>query len=190
MKRAAAAAKSLQSCLTVRPHRRQPTTLPRPWDSPGKNTGVGCHFLLQCMKVESYLRNKSDEWYKGKLPPKPAFVDFFILESCTPLNQLEWPREKKYFHSRNIRRVRSNPGMLICVSCWEFAVPCSSTSQTWTQTPASMTSMTEGPRNIALVRTSKISVGIMKVKTNVRVGKVTGIEVGAGTAHRGLMWCQ
>ena len=34
-------------------HRRQPTRLPRPWDSPGKNTGVGCHFLLQCMKVKS-----------------------------------------------------------------------------------------------------------------------------------------
>ena len=38
---------------SVRPHRRQPTRLPRPWDSPGKNTGVGCHFLLQCMKVNS-----------------------------------------------------------------------------------------------------------------------------------------
>jgi len=37
----------------VQPHRWQPTRLPRPWDSPGKNTGVGCHFLLQCMKVES-----------------------------------------------------------------------------------------------------------------------------------------
>ena len=37
----------------VWPHRRQPTRLPRPWDSPGKNTGVGCHFLLQCMKVKS-----------------------------------------------------------------------------------------------------------------------------------------
>ena len=35
------------------PHRWQPTRLPRPWDSPGKNTGVGCHFLLQCMKVTS-----------------------------------------------------------------------------------------------------------------------------------------
>ena len=50
---AAVAAKSLQSCPTVRPHRRQPTRLPRPWDSPGKNTGVGCHFLLQCTKVKS-----------------------------------------------------------------------------------------------------------------------------------------
>ena len=37
---------------SVRPHRRQPTRLPRPWDSPGKNTGVGCHFLLQCIKVK------------------------------------------------------------------------------------------------------------------------------------------
>ena len=37
---------------SVRPHRRQPTRLPRPWDSPGKNIGVGCHFLLQCMKVK------------------------------------------------------------------------------------------------------------------------------------------
>ena len=50
---AAAAAKSLQSCPTLWPHRWQPTTLRRPWDSPGKNTGVGCHFLLQCMKVKS-----------------------------------------------------------------------------------------------------------------------------------------
>ena len=40
---------------SVRPHRRQPTRLPRSWDSPGKNTGVGCHFLLQCMKVKSEI---------------------------------------------------------------------------------------------------------------------------------------
>ena len=37
----------------VQPHRQQPTRLPHPWDSLGKNTGVGCHFLLQCMKVKS-----------------------------------------------------------------------------------------------------------------------------------------
>ena len=47
----AAAAKSLQSCLTL----CDPTDsrLCHPWNSPGKNTGVGCHFLLQCMKVKS-----------------------------------------------------------------------------------------------------------------------------------------
>ena len=38
---------------SVQPHRRQPTRLRHPWDSPGKNTGVGCHCLLQCMKVKS-----------------------------------------------------------------------------------------------------------------------------------------
>ena len=38
---------------SVQPHRRKPTRLPRPWDSPGKNTGVGCHFLLQCVKGKS-----------------------------------------------------------------------------------------------------------------------------------------
>ena len=37
---------------SVQPQRRQSTRLPRPWDSPGKNTGVGCHFFLQCMKVK------------------------------------------------------------------------------------------------------------------------------------------
>ena len=51
-KAAAAAAKLLQSCPTLCDCHRL-TRLPHPWDSPGKNTGVGCHFLLQCMKVKS-----------------------------------------------------------------------------------------------------------------------------------------
>ena len=52
---AAAAAAKVSSVMSdsVQPHRQQPTRHPRPWDSPGKNTGVGCHFLLQCMKVKS-----------------------------------------------------------------------------------------------------------------------------------------
>ena len=52
MTAAAAAAKLLQSCPTLF-NPIEPTRLPRPWDSPGRNTGVGCHFLLQCMKVKS-----------------------------------------------------------------------------------------------------------------------------------------
>ena len=52
IKRSAAPVTSVMSD-SVRPHRWQPTRLPRPWDSPGKNTGEGCHFLLQCMKVKS-----------------------------------------------------------------------------------------------------------------------------------------
>ena len=48
----AAAAASLQSCLTLRPQRWQPTRLPRPWDFPGKSTGVGCPFLPQCIHAK------------------------------------------------------------------------------------------------------------------------------------------
>ena len=55
---------SLQSCPTdsVRSHRWQPTRLPCPWDSPGKNTGMGCHFLLQCMKVKSESEVAKSFW--------------------------------------------------------------------------------------------------------------------------------
>ena len=52
---AAAAAKSLQSCPTLQPLRQQPTRLPHPWDSPGKNTGVGCHVILQFCSFPLFL---------------------------------------------------------------------------------------------------------------------------------------
>ena len=51
---------------SVRPHRQQPTRLPRPWDSPGKNTGVGCHFFLQYMKVKS--ESESEVVYDSQRP--------------------------------------------------------------------------------------------------------------------------
>ena len=47
---------------SVWPHRWQPTRLPRPWDSPGKNTGVGCHFLLQCVKGKVKVKSLSHVW--------------------------------------------------------------------------------------------------------------------------------
>ena len=63
---------------SVRPHRRQPTRLPHPWDSPGKNTGVGCHFLLQCMKVKvkslSRVRLLAPPWTAAyQAPPSMGF---------------------------------------------------------------------------------------------------------------------
>ena len=61
---------------SVRSHRRQPTRLPRPWDSPGKNTGVGCHFLLQCMKVKSLSRVQllATPWTSAyQAPPSMGF---------------------------------------------------------------------------------------------------------------------
>ena len=65
---------------SMRPHRWQPTRLPCPWDSPGKNTGVGCHFLLQCMKVKvkvkllSRVRLYATPWTAAyKVPPSMGF---------------------------------------------------------------------------------------------------------------------
>ena len=63
----------------MQPHRRQPTRLPRPWDSPGKNTGVGCHFLLQCMKV------KSESEVAQSCPPLSDPMDCSRPGSSNPL---------------------------------------------------------------------------------------------------------
>ena len=62
----------------MRPHRLQPTRLPSPWDSPGKNTGVGCHFLLQCIKVKvkslSCVRLLATPWTAAhQAPPSMVF---------------------------------------------------------------------------------------------------------------------
>ena len=76
---AAAAAKSLQSCPT---HRRQPTRLRRPWDSPGKNTGVGCHFLLQSNGyIFPFLLCFSLLFFSQLFvrPPQITFLHFFLL---------------------------------------------------------------------------------------------------------------
>ena len=63
---------------SVQPRRWQPTRLPHPWDSPGKNTGVGCHFLLQCMKVKvkslSRIRLLATPWTAAyQAPPSVGF---------------------------------------------------------------------------------------------------------------------
>ena len=58
---------------SVRPRRRQPTRLPCPWDSPGKNTGVGCHFLLQCMKVKSESKVATPWTVAYQAPPSMGF---------------------------------------------------------------------------------------------------------------------
>ena len=78
---AAAAAKSLQSCPTLcDPKNGSPPGSPVPGDSPGKNTGVGCHFLLQCMKVKSESEvarscpTLSDPWTAAyQAPPSMGF---------------------------------------------------------------------------------------------------------------------
>ena len=72
-------AKSLQSCLTMcDPIDGQPTRLLHPRDSPGKNTGVGCHFLLQCVKVKvkslSHVQLVATRWTAAyQAPPSTGF---------------------------------------------------------------------------------------------------------------------
>ena len=59
--------------LCVMPHRWQPTRLCHPWDSPGKNTGVGCHFLLECKKVKSeseVAQSCPTQWPHGLKPTR------------------------------------------------------------------------------------------------------------------------
>jgi len=98
---------------SVQPHRRQPTRLPHPWDSPGKNTGVGCHFLLQCMKVKSESEvaqscpTLATPWtaaYQAPLPmgfsrqeywsgvPLPSPDELLLAKWCLGLWCLDMPR--------------------------------------------------------------------------------------------------
>ena len=91
---------------SVRPHRRQPTRLPRPWDSPGKNTGVGCHFLLQCVKGKSEsevaqscltlsdqsrptLCGPMDEYWSGQPFPSPGYLLNPGIKSRSPTLQVD-----------------------------------------------------------------------------------------------------
>ena len=67
---------------SVWPHRRQPTRLPHPWDSPGKNTAVGCHFLLQCMKVKVKLLVMSDPQRPRGLQPSRLLRPWDYPDKC------------------------------------------------------------------------------------------------------------
>ena len=77
---------------SVRPHRWQPTRLPHPWDSPGKNTGVGCHLLLQCIKVKSeseVAQATSSSWhFQGLLQAHPPFLTLFSPSGDSTFLQL------------------------------------------------------------------------------------------------------
>ena len=73
---------------SVRPHRRQPTRLPRPWDSPGKNTGVGCHFLLQCMNVKS--ESEVAQWCPTPSDPMDCSLPGSSIHGICQARALEW----------------------------------------------------------------------------------------------------
>ena len=73
---------------SVRPHRRHPTRLPRPWDSPGKNTGVGCHCLLQCMKVKS--ESEVAQSYLTLSDPMDCSLPGSSVHGISQARALEW----------------------------------------------------------------------------------------------------
>ena len=73
---------------SVQPHRPQPTRLPRPWDSPGKNTGVVCHFLLQCMKVKS--ESEIAQWFPTLSNPMDCSPPGSSVHGIFQARGLEW----------------------------------------------------------------------------------------------------
>ena len=111
---------------SVRPHRWQPTRLPRPWDSPGMNTGVGCHFLLQCMKVKSESEvaqscptlaipwtaasqappsmgfSRQENWSGVPLPSLIFMSTIFKFTFCSPLCYFSSLDEEFTFFSSNV----------------------------------------------------------------------------------------
>ena len=73
---------------SVWPHRRQPTSLPCPWDSPGKNTGVGCHFHLQCMKVKT--EKEVDQSCRTLSNPTDCGLPGSSVQGSSQARVLEW----------------------------------------------------------------------------------------------------
>ena len=102
----------------MRPHRRQPTRLLYPWDSPGKNTGVGCHFLLQCMKVKSESEvaqlcpTPSDpmDWMQSTRLLRPW--DFLGKSTGVGCHCLKWVRfEQNFVEKSNEKLTCQGPWM-------------------------------------------------------------------------------
>ena len=75
---------------SVRPHGLQPTRLLRPWDSPRKNTGVGCHFLLQCMKVESESESEVAQSCLTLSDPMECSLPGSSIQGIFQATVLEW----------------------------------------------------------------------------------------------------
>ena len=118
---------------SVRPHRWQPTRLPRPWDSPGKNTAVGCLFLLQCMKVksESEVAQSSptlrpmdcslpgssvhgfsrQEYWNGVTMPSPVRVRA-APKTTIKLSLFETTYGRPFWDSQSLGRLIRSPGSL------------------------------------------------------------------------------
>ena len=93
--------------MSVRPHRWKPTRLPRPWDTPGKNTGVGCHFFLQCTKVKSERKGScsvvSDSSRPHGLRPTRLLCPWDLPGKSTGVGC-------QFSHTQNVTQLGEEPG--------------------------------------------------------------------------------
>ena len=100
---------------SVRPHRWQPTRLSRPWDSPGKNIGVGCHFLLQCVKVKS--ESEVAQSCPTLSDPMDGSLPGFSVHGIFQARVLEWgsglPLPSPLTVLRGIKKKKNSP--FICL---------------------------------------------------------------------------
>ena len=116
-------------------HRRQPTRLPRPWDSPSKNTGVGCHFLLQCMKVKS--ESEVTQWCLALRDPMVCSLPGSSVHGIFQARVLEWGAipfsgQGSLFGAKSDRAAHQLPGqtgqltwLYTWQSCWpDFLLRC------------------------------------------------------------------
>ena len=97
-------------------HRQQPTRLRRPWDSPGKNTGVGCHFLLQCMKVKS--ENEVVQLCPTPSDPMDCSLSGSSVHGTFQARVLEWGAITFSFLLWNSAETYSCPCYCCCCCLW------------------------------------------------------------------------
>ena len=105
---------------SVQPHRWQPIRLRRPWDSPGKNTGVGCHFLLQCRKV------KSESEVAQSCPTLHSPMDCSppgsSIHGICQARVLEWGAITFSYEHRGACIFSNHSFLWVCVQDWDFWV--------------------------------------------------------------------
>ena len=104
---------------SVQPHGRQPTRLRRPWDSPGKNTGVGCHFLLQCMKVKS--ESEVAQSCRTLRDPMDCSPPGFSIHGIYQARVLEWGAIETAY---TLSKVSFRVFVLLPLDCHCFYLPC------------------------------------------------------------------
>ena len=107
---------------SVRPHRRQPTRLPGPWDSPGKNTGVGCHFLLQRRKVKS--ESEVAQWCPTLSDPMDCSLPGSSVHGIFQARVLEWGAIAFSVHISNMCQIDiGTPKILPFINSYDYYFP-------------------------------------------------------------------